>query len=845
MQQSKFVIKRIETGDLYGIIDLDSNEIGQVSMSNNYASINFRKAPSPLLVDLNQSKIIELFPYQTCFSCISRDEKVIVIHSERSLNYHTMPTLERKITLDSAEIPEMAVFANENKKIFLLYKDTKQIIHYRINLDKNVYQSEYVLQDRDISDMKTNNDETVLLICSLHCIYVVDIGASMGPPSVLHKLKTNDLVKFNGSFLSATDTFNGFGSTLNNKIIYATVYTFLVCYNAETGRIQRVFQSTLSANRIVKSYSCRRSDTLLSLLDNGRILQWNLSSLQTNEIKFEDMRIFSSPLVDCFVPKIAFDSAHNCGNVLSYCGTSPDLKVHALNDSFQVRSSIKSCYEPDMDNPLSATVNCCHLDDNGRFCFIVSDIDEFGGKRQPIEANFVKKNCVLLNLAQNNKIIERFSYIVRKNSRFEINAHFFNKNKDEVFLLVKLTSCINDFDPYTCNNLHWSDFETSVKVFGPLVATSSHLELLDEFKMFGECLNNSMLMTTNNLFISLMHECSKLYDRHDPAIVRAKRYECHLNTYDLFKSDSLKTYSLNEFLTMEQYNYQNILLDVRVIFGTKLLLIYSKQGARNISDSTDSSLFNQFEYDYDCFRFNRDIQVEKSGLIFDTLTETIVEHIPQLFDKSTNVNCLLLRGSFVLDNNWHLYDMKKSGQLLKRINIDLSFKWTQFVFDGSYLISVDNMGLKICLVRCSDSFVVASFLIGDPLTCLKLGESDRTILVGTKSGNLLALRLLIDLEYDDALNKFVSFYRCLESTSQRKKELNLFALNNDMKRVIHSAHAHRQLKSKESRSVAQAEPSEFVKQNSHKGITTLNMTNLAHGIKHSNNNITTRACNIQ
>lgn len=225
------IIKRIETGDLYGIIDLDSNEIGQISLSINYATLNFRKAPSPLLINLSQCKIIELFPYQTSFSAISPDEKVILIHSEKSLNYHFLATLERKISLDSYEIPEIAIFIRKNKEIFVLYKDTKQVIHYKINLDKNIYSSEYILQDRDIKEMKTTLDDSILLIRSLHCIYVFDTKNL----NILHKLKTKDLNEFNSTFLSKSEVFNGFGCTLDNKIIYATLYTFLICYSMETG----------------------------------------------------------------------------------------------------------------------------------------------------------------------------------------------------------------------------------------------------------------------------------------------------------------------------------------------------------------------------------------------------------------------------------------------------------------------------------------------------------------------------------------------------------------------------------------------------------------------------------
>jgi len=67
--------------------------------------------------------------------------------------------------------------------------------------------------------------------------------------------------------------------------------------------------------------------------------------------------------------------------------------------------------------------------------------------------------------------------------------------------------------------------------------------------------------------------------------------------------------------------------------------------------------------------------------------------------------------------------------------------------------------------------------------------------------------------------------------------------------VIQSAHAHRQLRSREmglSSGGVVVDRSEFLKaevQVAHREITKMNLAKLAGGIKHYNN--TTRACNIQ
>ena len=248
--------------------------------------------------------------------------------------------------------------------------------------------------------------------------------------------------------------------------------------------------------------------------------------------------------------------------------------------------------------------------------------------------------------------------------------------------------------------------------------------------MFGECLNDEIIVTKNNLVVSLMHECCKLYDKNEVGIVRAKRYDCHLNIYNVFVSQKLKLHSLNEFLTMEQFHHQNVLIDVRCVFDTKLLLIFSKEGARSFKNGDGNN--SEYDYNYDSFRFDRDIETEKSGLIFDTVEEKIIEFIPKIFSKSTNVETLITSNKgYVLDNNWNLYDLKKRGKLLRNFgNLDISFKWSKFVFNGNYIITVNKEEDQIFLVRCYDSFICASFMVSDKISCLKMGEFDRTIGVG-------------------------------------------------------------------------------------------------------------------
>lgn len=80
----RLVIKRIENGEFYGNVDFSPNEIGHVYLSNSYAAITLRKLPSPILIDLKLSRLIQTLPFQTYFCTVSPDDNVLLVHSEKA-----------------------------------------------------------------------------------------------------------------------------------------------------------------------------------------------------------------------------------------------------------------------------------------------------------------------------------------------------------------------------------------------------------------------------------------------------------------------------------------------------------------------------------------------------------------------------------------------------------------------------------------------------------------------------------------------------------------------------------------------------------------------------------------
>lgn len=882
-ENNSFLIKRIENGEFYGKIEFNRcGEIGHVCMSNNYASIILRKVQSPLIVDLKSSTLLQAMPYHTSFSCISPDDRVLIVHSENSIYYHQLPSLKQIMVIDDVpEIPEKIIFTENNSNLFLLSKDTKQILNYSLNIKKKKYSSTYLMQDRNIVDMKLSNDESTLLICSTNCIYVFDLPQNNTECKFSIKLKLLSSALddyFDLDEMSANEsTFNGYGITQNNQTIFATIYTYLVCYDSTNGKVMRIFQSGLAANRIIKSYSSKLSNTLISLLDNNKLLVWNLNCFdhdKTNRyMKFEDMKVFNGSIDGCLLPKIEHNSTLNSNLVVTYSQTYPDAKILSLNQNLSAKALLRANPDDLVNDFSSSRIKQAAIDETGRYCYLENDLDDFEGKILPDEKDFIKKQCLIIDLKNENRTIESFTYIVRKKSAFRIFVKFLSKN-GETYLLLKLVSCLRDFDPYSLN-LDWTEFETVLKTYGPIEANINGLQLFNELKLVGESLENDLCVTNNYVFASLMHECNKLFDQEQPSIVKAKKYDVHLNIYEIFeykhKALKVQLFSLNEFLSNDEYSNSNILIDLKPMVQGYLFLIYSKDGASRLVGSQ-----NKYEYDYNEFKFERDIKCNKGAIIYDPIQNMVVKKFTSIFSKETNVERLLFAtgGFYALDNNWNLFNLN-SGQLernmRKNLNNDfhLNFQHAQFLLNGRYIITCSAENDKIFILRSNDSFIVGSFKINDKICLISIGEIDRTILIGTSYGCLLPLKFVIDLEQSDSVENYIKYYRIdrflpseiiVESqefrliaedncSNGKSDQFERITLNNDIKRVVHSAHAYRQLKSKETRySALSASRNSYMStsniNNVHVGISKMNLTTISSGIKYTHSR-GTKACLIQ
>ena len=847
------VIWRLESGAVHGVVAFERSHVSTIIMSDDYAAILLRKSSSPLLVSLSQARLLKEFSYQANFCCFSPDGSVLMVHAENNIYYHDISSLQLQISVPSVEVPLKIEFGKNNRFFFVLSKDTRQVFRVDLKLERRSHLTRDVIQDHNIKDIRLS--QSMLLVCSSFCIYVIDCETL----ELTQKLNVNDLNLQHLANLGSNFTcnrmsqneFTGFG--LTGFTVFATLYTNLVCFDlSASGSVTRVFQSGVDAIRIISSLLDSDGENFASLLEDGHILIWNLKCLEMSTIKFEEMKVSREAIEECALPQVAFDSSCNSGLGLSRALNSSDILVHSLRDGFNTEFSLMSHYEKSSDEPLTVRALLCRMDSRGLFAFILSEVEQFAGKKLPEEKDFTKRVCSILNLKNDGaSLIDQISFIARGNSRFEIEAEFLEKSDGNVFLLLKITSCINDFDPFYQDSFDWTEFETTLKVIGPLSVHSA--QLLADHSFVGQGLSKGICVIGNRVFASLNQECHKLYDKANPSQIKAKRFQLKLNLLNLFAEgrNFVQSFGIEEFLpdNLIEKSY-NMMIDIRSFQTDKLLIIYSKS-ARNGDEGQESF----FEYDYQRFEFIRSIQSEKGALIYDPLNNKVLNIFPSILSKRSNIEILVVsREGMALDSEWSLYDINR-GVLLRVFDksSSLNLSLAKFILQDRYVVAPTRDMKSLLVLRTRDSLTVSSFIVDQDISCVTIGEQDRTILIGTRTGEVIALKLLIDLEHYEATKTNLSPYRIRLSKKSQIKRNRSFkdSLKNDLKLVVNSEQYHRRLLKRETSSYASISSQNkniFEAMNNdqaHNGVIKRNICDLSKGTKSQLEGNISKACQIQ
>ena len=365
-----------------------------------------------------------------------------------SLFYYSLrpPRLERLLAIAYADIPECVLYAKQNTHLYILSKTTKQITFVSCTLDKRIYRAAHILQDPHTFGMTLSTDESLLVVASLHNVYVLDTHTD--DKSVLFSVSCVALATrlLNDNDFSQTDShlqqqqqqqYTGFGATLDSRVVYVTLGAYMVCLEARRGDVLRVFQSTVSANRIVRSVASRTSNAVVSLLDDARLLVWNLESASLRSVKFEESRVYDVAVAGCVIP----NGAPHPSYFISY--STPTETAAAALASY----SSSACDSPPATpstttttttstNATAATSSAARLHDLGDMCSVSSLLravclddelaDELADDAIARNGNNTLLVCIYVIVNQSNPLICIFNLIISVNSYKKNVFHYFH-----------------------------------------------------------------------------------------------------------------------------------------------------------------------------------------------------------------------------------------------------------------------------------------------------------------------------------------------------------------------------------------------------------------------------------
>lgn len=776
---------RIDNGSMHGELTINQkSKVHNIFTSSGHLIITILNFKSPIIVNLKSMELTCL-EYYTSFACISKDEKVIVIHSANSLFYHNFLTLDLiDCITEINEIPEKIHFFNHNLDMIVLLKDTKQVVHIKLNLTRNFYKIRFIVQDQDVLDLKMSTDESFLLICSLKCLYVYNTSNQSDNISLRFKILSKEAIPKNliQEQNSEIPIFSGFTITGDNKFIIVTISTYLVCYKSLDGSIISISPSGLTPSYIYHTYTNPSSTLIVSLLSHGNLLTWNLKKLGLEndleleqKVQFHDTKILDFQIDECLLPQVEHNISSNLNLALAYNKSYPRLKILNLKKGLRIQSiidlvpsiviekEISSNIKKEKEDTLSFEIIQSEMNDSGRFCYIEYDLEEYTGKIKPEEKDFVKKISLIIDLAKNNYQIHLFEYVVRKKSSFRIKKKFIIE-AGKTFLLIKVSCSIHDFDCFISEKIDWLQFESKIQVYGPLEELKESggggLKPIYDIKLSGESIESDLCITSQNVFASLMHKyCSKFKESSES--FDPDRYTTHLTIFKFFDQDQCEKaqlFSLEEFLSdyeigtsQEINNYA--FLDMRLVSNENVLLIYSNEGVNR----------KKIEYNYEKFKFKRISTKRKGALVYNPKKHVILRHILSFLPDEINIEKVLFANFLIFDENWNLYDYRNDhcesfvNNEIK--SLDINRKNAKFLLDANYLLTCSKDCTEISIFRTQNMQKVASFPFINRISIVCVGEKDRTILVGTNAGCLIELKLVIDLEQSVSLSKFVRFYR--------------------------------------------------------------------------------------
>ncbi|XP_046361543.2 NACHT and WD repeat domain-containing protein 2-like [Haliotis rufescens] len=678
-------IYKSDCGEVHASVDFGYGEVAHVNISNQYIAFTTRHNASPCVIDIAKGKVLHRFPCRSNAVAISPNERYIVFNADRNIMLYSLPLMERKCVGQANDEPMQIAFSDAHMKCYVLTKTRLfQTIHF--DVVNRVSTTSGIVEDMEIKEFKISHLEHRILVRSSRCLYLVDTATE----TIIHRLQRMPP----GVFVKTMTSFTGAGFTPKDDLVVASRDTYIAVWETETGTPIRLLQASVSP--IVKIFTSDTLNKAVALLRDNTLQVWDLDNLDA------DVQ-HSNEVMSTTVRSVAVSSTTR--RVLCHGTRYPEAKILDIETG-----NIKAVLQHTCD--LEDKILDCELSPLGLFAVTKAHLAEKGEYSKGFKT--ILTDDIVWNMSTQEKIHHAPSnrYIVFNT----INS------------IIAVVQCVfySSID-WTCNTYH-------VKVIQPDVIEEEQPEfsipLMSEFVCKPVLLSIREGEGVFHTFYTVLQFCKK--ELH-PVTKGELSRSCYMRLYTrtlLSKQPDEKILCVKDFLKHADPNDQFV--DVRIIDGNKLLMIYSKDPVTAFFDKETGLVLSDASH--------------KAAVVYDPETQTIIRHLLHIVkpDSLLSQTVISRLSSVIVDDQLRVFDHHEN-KLRTEIKTKFADGCHRLALDGAYIVGISHDLRSVIVVRSVDGEQKGRLFIHGKATCIEVAEDDRTVVVGCYDGRVMILSLVLGL----------------------------------------------------------------------------------------------------
>ncbi|XP_067664530.1 NACHT and WD repeat domain-containing protein 2-like [Haliotis asinina] len=684
--RNRFVtIYKSDCGEVHANVDFGYGEVGYVNISNQYIAFTTRHNASPCVIDIVKGKVLHRFSCRSNAVAIGPKERYIVFNADRNIMLYSLPLMERKCVGQSNDEPMQIAFIDTQMKCYVLTK-TRLLQSIHFDVVNRVSATSGIVEDMQIKEFKVSHLEHMILVRSSRCLYLVDTDTE----TIKHRLQKMPP----GVFVKTMTSFTGAGFTPKDDLVVASRDTYIAVWETETGTPLRLLQASVSP--IVKIFTSDTLNKAVSLLSDNTLQVWDLNNLDA------DVQ-HSNEVLSTTVRSVAVSSATK--RVLCHGIRYPEAKILDIETG-----KVKAVLQHTCD--LEDKILECELSPLGLFAVTKAHLAEKGEHTKDFKT--ILTDDIVWNMNTQEKVHHAPS------SRYVL----FNS----INSIIAAVQCVfySSID-WTCNTYH-------VKVIQPDLMDEEPPEfsipVMSEFVCKPVLLSVRKGLGVFNAFYTVLQFCQK--ELHPVTKVEQSRtFYMKLYTRTLLgKQTEEKILCVKDFLKHADPNDQFV--DVRIIGGDKLLIIYSKDPVTASFDKESGLVLSEASH--------------KAALVYDPEKESVIRHLLHIAkpDSILSQTVISRLSSVLVDDQLRVFDHQEN-KLQTEINTKFAAGCHRLALDGAYVIGISHDRRSVIVARSVDGEQKGRLFIHGKATCIEVAEDDRTVVVGCYDGRVMILSLVLEL----------------------------------------------------------------------------------------------------